>query len=296
MNKPEVFSQTITLDDGREIIIETGKLAKLTNGAVTLRMGDTILLATATASIAPKEGIDFFPLSVDYQEKYASTGRFPGGFLKRESRLSDYEILICRLVDRALRPLFPDGFRNDVQIMISLLSSDKKVMPDALAGLAASAALTISDIPFEGPIAEVRVAKIDGQLRVNPTFQEVENATMEIIVSGNINDINMVEGEMKEVSEAEMLEAIKFAHEAIKKQCQAQLDLRAKCGKEKFEFIPEREDADLKQKVFDLFAEQLYIAAKTPSSKKERVESFQKPIEEYFANLPEDHTEDKAKF
>lgn len=295
MQKPQVFTQTITLDDGREIIIETGKMAKLTNGSVTIRMGDTILLATATATTTPREGVDFFPLSVDYQEKYSSTGRFPGGFLKRESRLSDYEVLISRLVDRALRPLFPDGFRNDVQIMISLLSADKNVMPDSLAGLAASAALTISDIPFQGPISEVRVAKIDGQLRINPYLGEMENATLDIIVSGSIHDINMVEGEMKEVSEAEMLEAIKFAHEAIKKQCQAQLELQQKCGKPKFEYTPEEVDEELKKKVNDLFADKLYAAAKTPSGKQERSEAFSKPLDEYLESLPEDTTEDKAK-
>lgn len=296
MNKPQVFTQTITLEDGRTITIETGKMAKLANGSVTVRMDDTILMATATATTAPREGVDFFPLSVDYQEKYSSTGRFPGGFLKRESRLSDYEILISRLVDRALRPLFPDGFRNDVQIMISLLSADKNVMPDSLAGLAASAALTVSDIPFEGPISEVRVAKINGELKVNPYLSDMAGATIDMLVSGNMNDINMVEGEMLEVSEGEMLEAIKFAHEAIKKQCQAQLDLQKQCGKTKFEFVPAEEDEELKKTVFDLFADKLYTAAKTPSSKQERSDAFNKPLEEYFENLPEDSELDKGKF
>jgi polyribonucleotide nucleotidyltransferase len=294
MEKPQVFTQVITLDDGRKITIETGKLAKLANGCVTIRMENTILLATVTMNKELKEGIDFFPLTVDYQEKYASTGRFPGGFFKREARLSDYEVLISRLVDRALRPLFPDDFRHEIQVMVSLLSADKNVSPDALAGLAASAAITISDIPFDGPVAEVRVAKINGELIVNPYIPQLAEATLDIIVSGSMHDINMVEGEMKEVSEEEMIEAIKVAHEAIKKQCQAQLDLREKCGKEKFEFIRPVEDEELKAKVRTLFADKLYELAKNPSAKQERSDAFKTLIDEYIAALPEDSTEDKA--
>lgn len=295
MEKPQVFTQTITLEDGRQITIETGKLAKLANGCVTVRMDDTILLATVVASEAPKEGIDFLPLTIDYQEKYSSTGRFPGGFLKRENRLSDYEILISRLIDRALRPLFPDNFHYETQVMVTLLSADKNVLPDSLAGLAASAALTISDIPFEGPISEVRVAKINGEYKVNPYLSEMEDATLDIIVSGSIHDINMVEGSMKEVGEHEMLEAIKIAHEAIKKQCQAILDLREQCGKPKFEFVPVEEDTEMQQQVEELFGKQIFDIAMAASSKKDRSAAFSKLLDDYFAGLPEDTEVDKAK-
>ena len=294
MNKPQVFTQVITLDDGRTITLETGKFAKLTNGCVTVRMDDTILLAAVTASTAPREGIDFFPMSVDYQEKYAATGRFPGGFFKRENRLSDYEVLISRLVDRALRPLFADGFRNDVQVAISLISADGNVAPDALAGLAASAALSISDIPFEGPISEVRVAKIDGKLVINPYLQDMENATIDLIVSGSISDINMVEGEMKEVSEAEMLEAIKHAHEAIKIQCQAQIDFRAQCGKTKMVVAIEQDDAELMEKVRGLFATKLHDICINPSSKQARTDAFAALLDEHLALAPKETDEEKA--
>src|SRR5574343_311970 len=201
------------MGDGKKISIETGKLAKQADGSVVVKMGDTMLLATVVSSKDAKEGADFLPVSVDYQEKYASTGRSPGGFLKRESRLSDYEVLISRLVDRALRPMFPEDYHADVQVMISLISADKNIMPDALAALAASAALGVSDIPFNGPISEVRVARLDGQFQVNPYIADIERADIDMIVAGNAKDICMVEGEMKEVSEAEMSEAIRVAHE-----------------------------------------------------------------------------------
>jgi len=288
MNKPTVYTQTIRMADGREIVIETGKLAKLANGCVTVRLGETILLATVVANREPREGTDFLPLTVDYQEKYASTGRFPGGFLKRESRLSDSEILVSRLIDRALRPLFPDHFHNEVQVAVSLLSSDKSDMPDALAGLAASAALTISDIPFQGPISEVRVAKINGEYVVNPSFEQVLEATIDIIVSGNIQDINMVEGAMKEVSEAEMLEAIQVAHEAIKLQCAAQLELQEKCGKPKFEFIPPADDDNLKQDIKDKLEAAVYEISKNASSKQGRSDAYKAIYDEYVASQPED--------
>ena len=289
-----MFTQVITLEDGRTITLETGKLAKLANGCVTVRMDDTILMATVVASPEPREGIDFFPLMVDYQEKYASTGRFPGGFFKREARLSDYEVLISRLVDRALRPLFADGFRNDVQVAITLLSADGNVAPDALAGLAASAALTVSDIPFEGPISEVRVAQIDGKFVVNPYLQDLENATLDIIVSGSANDINMVEGEMKEVSEATMLEAIKIAHEAIKKQCEAQIAFRAQCGKEKMIVKLEEDDKELLAKVREIFAEKLHAICINPSSKQVRTDAFAALLEEHLTLLPKETDEEKA--
>src|SRR3954470_522493 len=208
-------THSFDLGDGRMVSLETGKLAKQADGAVVVRLGDTMILATIVSNKEPKEGIDFLPLTVDYQEKYASSGRFPGGFFKREARLSDYEVLISRIVDRALRPQFPEDYHADTQLMLSLISSDKENMPDALVGLAASAAIAVSDIPFKGPISEVRVSKINGKLVINPTKVQRESSTIDMIVAGSAHDIAMVEGEMSEVSEAEMLEAIKFAHEAI---------------------------------------------------------------------------------
>src|SRR3569833_1781782 len=225
------IKKVIDLGDGRTIEIETGKLAKQAHGSVVVKMGDTMLLATVVSSPEAKEGVDFLPLSVDYQEKYASTGRIPGGFLRREARLSDYEVLISRLVDRALRPLFPDDYHADTQVMISLISADKDTMPDCLAGLAASAAIAVSDIPFNGPISEVRVAKVDGKLGINPTLTQLQTATLEFIVAGSEHDINMVEGESAEIQEAELVEAIKFAHEAIKVQCFKQKQLTAEVDK-----------------------------------------------------------------
>jgi len=199
------IKKTFDLGDGRMIEIETGKLAKQADGSVVVRMGDTMLLATVVSTVGAKPGTDFLPLSVDYQEKYASTGRIPGGFLRREARLSDYEVLISRLVDRALRPMFPEDYHADVQVMISLISADKNIMPDCLAGLAASAAIAVSDIPFNGPISEVRVAKIDGKLVINPYLSDLERATIDLLVAGTENDIVMVEGEGDEISEEEMV-------------------------------------------------------------------------------------------
>jgi len=220
----------IELSDGRTITLETGKLAKQADGAVELRMGNTMLLATVCAAKDAAPGVDFMPLQVEYKEKFSAFGRFPGGFMKREGRPSDYEILTSRLIDRALRPLFPDDYHAEVFVTVMLFSADGEDMPDALAGLAASAALAVSDIPFNGPLSEVRVARVDGQLFVNPTFSQLEKADMDIMVGATIDNIMMVEGEMSEVSEAELLEAIKFAHEEIKKQCQAQLELMELCG------------------------------------------------------------------
>ena len=223
-------THTFDIGDGRTITLETGKLARQADGSVVLKFGDTMLLASVVSNLTPKEDVDFFPLSVDYQEKFASAGRIPGGFFKREARPSEHEILTSRLVDRALRPLFPEGYRNETQVLIYLISADKNTMPDALAGLAASAALSISDIPFNGPISEVRVARIDGKLVVNPTISDLQRADLDIIVAASEKNINMVEGEMKEAQEADMLEAIKFAHEAIKKQIQAINELVKKVG------------------------------------------------------------------
>ena len=225
-----VFTESFDIGDGRIVSIETGKLARQADGAVLVRMGKAALLATVVSAQKPRPGADFFPLSVDYQEKFAAAGRIPGGFFRREARLSDYEVLICRLIDRTIRPLFADNYINDTQINIWLLSHDPEVVPDTLAGLAASACLTISDIPFLGPISEVRVAKIDGQYRINPTKTEIEKATLDIIVGASIDNVMMVEGEAHEAQEAEFIEAIRVGHDAIKLQCEAQKRLAEKCG------------------------------------------------------------------
>jgi polyribonucleotide nucleotidyltransferase len=222
--------KTIQLGDGRTITLETGKLAKQADGSVVLRMNNTMILATVCAAKEATPGTDFMPLQVEYKEKYSAFGRFPGGFTKREGRPSDSEILTSRLIDRALRPLFPDNFHADVFVTVILYSSDGEDMPDALAGLAASAALAVSTIPFNGPISEVRVARIDGQFVVNPTFNQLKQADIDIMVGATLDNIMMVEGEMHEVSEAELLDAIKFAHEAIKEQCKAQIELMEAVG------------------------------------------------------------------
>ncbi len=277
------------MGDGKKISIETGKLAKQADGSVVVKMGDTMLLATVVSSQDAKEGSDFLPLSVDYQEKYASTGRIPGGFLKRESRLSDYEILISRLIDRALRPMFPEDYHADTQVMVSLISADKNIMPDALAALAASAALTISDIPFNGPISEVRVARIDGKLIVNPLISELANADIELIVAGNAQDICMVEGEMNEVSEDEMAEAIRFAHAAIKLQVQAQLDLLAKVGaktKRTYKHEPEANPA-LESQIKAFAYDRIYEVAKSALGKDERSVAFKAIRKEFEATVAE---------
>lgn len=266
---------TIDLGDGREIEISTGKLAKQADGAVVVKMGDTMLLATVVSAKEAKSGVDFLPLSVDYQEKYAATGRIPGGFLRREARLSDHEILISRLVDRALRPLFPSDYHADTQVMISLISADKDIMPDSLAGLAASAAIAISDIPFAGPISEVRVAKIDGKLIINPLRSELERATLEFIVAASANDIVMVEGEADEISEDELLEAIEFAHTAIKDQVKAQVELAELVGKqEKRTYSHEPVDLVLRDKIFSTTYDKAYEIAKAGYSKHERSKKF----------------------
>jgi len=285
----QVTTQTVALPDGREITIETGKLARQADGAVVVRLGDTMLLATVVASKEAREGIDFLPLSVDYQEKFASAGRIPGSFQRREGRLSDYEILISRLVDRALRPTFPEDFHGDTQVMITMISADPEVLPDQLAALAASAALAVSDIPFNGPISEVRVAKIDGQYKVNPLASELERATLDLIVAANANDINMVEGEMKECQEAEVVEALKIAHDVIKAQCAAQKELEAKVGKtEKRTYNHETHDEELRKAVHAATYDKVYeVALKGQASKKARSEGFKAVREEYLASLPE---------
>ncbi|NTD99131.1 polyribonucleotide nucleotidyltransferase [Agrobacterium tumefaciens] len=284
-----VIKKSFDLGDGRTIEIETGKLAKQADGSVVVKMGDTMLLATVVSTVGAKPGTDFLPLSVDYQEKYAATGRIPGGFLRREARLSDYEVLISRLVDRALRPMFPSDYHSDTQVMISLISADKNILPDCLAGLAASAALSVSDIPFNGPISEVRVAKIDGKLVINPYASDLERATLEFMVAGSANDIGMVEGECDEIQEDEMVEALKFAHDAIKIQCAIQKELTEATGKTvKREYSHEDHDADLKAKVYADTYEKVYAVAKAGGNKDVRKEGFTAIINDFFAAMPED--------
>ena len=291
-----IVNKSIKLSDGREITIETGKLAKQADGSVVVRMGDTMLLATVVSNLEAREGIDFLPLSVDYQEKFASAGRIPGGFLKREGRLGDHEILVCRLVDRALRPLFPDDYHAETQVFIQLISADPNVQPDALAALAASSALAVSDIPFGGPISEVRVVKLDDKIIVNPTLEEMERSNLELIVAATIDNILMVEGEMNEVSEEEMLEALKAAHEAIKDQCKAQIELAEAVGKtDKRTYSHEINDEELRVEMNEKLYGQVYeVAKQTIANKKERKEAFDKVKESYIESLPEDHEKDPS--
>jgi len=287
-----VVTKTITLGDGRTITIETGKLAKQADGAVMVTMGNTMLLATVCAAQDAVPGTDFMPLSVDYKEKFASNGRFPGGFTRREGRPSDYEILVSRLVDRALRPLFPDDFHAETFVNVMLFSADGKDMPDALAGLAASAALAVSDIPFNGPISEVRVARIDGKFVVNPTFEQLEEADIDVIVAATLDNIMMVEGEMKEVSEDDLLAAMKVAHEAIKVHCQVQLELMEAVGKvQKREYCHEVNDDDLKKDVWEKTYDKAYaLATACNTDKHSRGENFKNLKEEYIESLNLDET------
>jgi len=288
---PNVISKSIKLEDGREIIIETGALAKQADGAVVVRMGNAMLLATAMSKKEAGEGVDFLPMSVDYQEKFAASGKIPGGFLKREGRLSDYEILISRIVDRAIRPIFPDDYHADTQIFITLMSGDEDVLPDALAGLAASAALAVSDIPFNGPISEVRVAKIDGKLVINPTPKQLEKATLELIVAGSLEFVLMVEGEGDEVSEDEMVEALQFGHEEIKKHCLVQKELMIAVGKEvKREYSHEKSDPALFEKMRTVLYDMLYeIVGRQLANKSERSRLVKEVKEAFIKNLGEDH-------
>ena len=260
---PNFQSTEFSLPDGRKVTLETGKLAKQADGAVVVKMGNTMLLATVVSSSEAKEGIDFLPLSVDYQEKFASAGKIPGGFLKREGRLSDHEILICRLIDRAIRPLFPDDYHADTQVMVSLHSSDPEVLPEPLAALAASAAITIADIPFAGPISEVRIARNEGQFIINPTPSQLASSDIDMTIAASAEEILMVEGEMQEISELEMIEAIKTAHEAIKVQCQSQKELEKLVGNTtKREYSHEVNDESIKEKVFADLKESLIATAR----------------------------------
>ena len=289
------IKKTIALPDGREITLETGKLAKQADGAVELRMGNTMLLATVVSAKEAGEGVDFMPLQVEYKEKYSSFGRFPGGFLKREGRASDYEILTARLVDRVLRPLFPDNYHADTFVNITLYSTDGEDMPDALAGLAASAAIAVSDIPFNGPISEVRVARVNGEFVIDPTFKQLEEADMELMVGATYDNIMMVEGEMKEVSETDLLNALKAAHDAIKVQCKAQIELAEAAGKTvKREYCHETNDEDLRKDVHDKCYDKAYAIAKTGSADKHwRADSFAAIVDEYLETIPEEEREEK---
>ena len=284
------------MPDGRTITLETGKLAKQADGSVMLRMGNTVLLATVCAAKDAVPGTDFMPLQVEYKEKYAAFGRFPGGFTKREGKASDYEILTCRLVDRALRPLFPDNYHAEVYVNIILFSADGVDMPDALAGLAASAALAVSDIPFGGPISEVRVARINGEFVINPTFAQLEEADMDLMVAATYENIMMVEGEMKEVSEQDLLEAMKVAHAAIKDHCKVQMELMEECGTvQKREYCHEENDEELRKAVREACYDKAYAVAQSGNcNKHERGEAFEAIREEFKAQFTEEELETKA--
>ena len=290
------IKKTIELPDGRTITLETGKLAKQADGAVELRMGNTMLLATVVSAKEAGEGVDFMPLQVEYKEKFSSFGRFPGGFLKREGRASDYEILTARLVDRVLRPLFPDNYHADTFVNITLYSTDGEDIPDALAGLAASAALSVSDIPFNGPISEVRVARVNGEFVINPTFDQLKDADMELMVGATYDNIMMVEGEMDEVSENDLLNALKAAHEAIKVHCKAQMEFAEEAGKTvKREYCHEVNDEALRQDVHDKCYDKAYaIAKKGCADKQWRNDSFEAICQEYIDSIPEEEREEKT--
>ena len=289
---PQAITEKVTLSDGREITIETGKLAKQADGSVVVRMGDTMLLATVVANKEANPGVDFLPLTVDYREKFYAGGRIPGNFFRREAKPSDDEVLTMRLVDRVLRPMFPEDFHAEVQVMISLISYDKEVMPEALAGLAASAALAITDIPFT-LISEARVIRLDGQLMVNPSVEQLKRADIDIMVGGSKDSVVMVEGEMKEISEREMLDAIEFAHAEIKKQIEAQERLAEKVGKAfpKREYCHETHDEEIREKVWAFGYDRFYEIAKTPSEKHERGEKFAAVEEEFLAQYADDEEE-----
>ena len=271
---PEVKKEIIVLDDGREISIETGKLAKQADGSVVVRMGNAMLLATVVSNKEAGEGVDFLPLTVDYREKFAAAGRFPGGFFKREARPSDQEVLTMRLVDRVLRPLFPKDYFCETQVMIQLMSHDENVMPDALAGLAASACIAVSDIPFDGPISEVRVGRLDGKFVINPSPEQLKLSDMDIMVGASKDFVAMVEGEMDEVSEKEMADAIHFAHESIKAQIEAQQRLAIKVGKEIRTYQVPEENEEITQKVYNFCYDKCYDIAKENTTKHERSDKF----------------------
>ena len=296
-NKPQAITETIVLKDGREVTIETGKLAKQADGAVVVKMGGTMLLATVVAAKDANPGVDFLPLTVDYREKFSAAGRVPGNFFRRESKPSDDEVLTMRLVDRVMRPLFPEDFHAEVQVMISLISYDGKVMPDSLAGLAASASVAITDIPFNGPFSEVRVIKKDGVLSINPSWETLqEGVELDIMVGASKDSIVMVEGEMDEITEQEMIEAISFAHEEIKVQIEAQERLALKIAKAqtKREYCHETHDEDLRKEVWDYAYQRYYDIAKTPSAKEERAEKFSAVVDGFLERYTEEELEEKG--
>lgn len=292
---PEVKKEIITLADGRTISIETGKLAKQADGSVVVQMGNAMLLATVVANKEAGEGVDFLPLTVDYREKFAAAGRFPGGFFKREARPSDQEILTMRLVDRVLRPLFPKEYYCEVQVMIQLMSHDENVMPDALAGLAASACLAVSDIPFDGPISEVRVGRINGEFIINPSAQQLAESDMDIMVGASKEFVAMVEGEMDEVSEKDMADAIHFAHEAIKVQIEAQERLREKVGKTIRTYEVPQENEEVAKKIYDFCYDKCYAIAKENTTKHERSDKFDAVKEACKALFTEEELEEYDK-
>ena len=290
------INKTFEMPDGREISIETGKLAKQADGSVVVKVGDTMIMATVVGKKSAADNVDFMPLSVDYQEKYASAGKFPGGFFKREARPSEYEILISRLIDRVLRPLFPSDYHAEVQVIVNLISLEQGMQPDAYAALAASAALAVSNIPFHGPISEARVAKVDGEWLINPTIEQTESAELELMIGASIDNIMMVEGEMKEVSEATMMEAFEFAHKAIKVQCQAQLDLAAMVEKSspKREYNHEDKDEELQNRIQKELSDKVYAAAASETADKyKRGEMFAAIRDEWVETLDKDYSKEK---
>lgn len=286
----EGIKKIFDIGDGRSVTLETGKLAKQANGSCVVTMGNTMILATVVAAQEAKENVDFMPLSVEYREKYAANGRFPGGFFKREARPTDNEILTARLIDRALRPLFPDDFHAEVQVIVTLISADDNVLPDALACLAASTAIAVSDIPFNGPVSEVRVARINGQLMVNPNRDLLPNADIDIIVAATRENIMMVEGEMKEVTEQSMVDALVFAHNHIRTACQAQLDLAAlvPASSPKREYCHEKNDDELKKAITEFCYHKIYKVAMSGMGKKERSTAFAAIRDEFISTLPEE--------
>ncbi len=289
---PQVFKEVIDLGDGRTISLETGKLAKQAHGSVVVQMGKAMLLCTVVSNYNQAD-VDFLPLTVDYREKFAAAGRYPGGFFKREARPSDGEVLTMRLVDRVLRPLFPKDYHAETQVMIQLMSHDPEVMPDALAGLAASTVIQLSDIPFETPISEARVARVNGEFIINPNRAQLAESDIDMMIGASADSVMMVEGEMDEISEEEMADAIKFAHEAIKVQCAAQVRLAEAFGKkETREYDPEREDEELAKKINDLAYDKCYEIAKKGTSKKERSNAFAEVKEEIKATFSEEELED----
>jgi polyribonucleotide nucleotidyltransferase len=289
-----IFKKTLDFGDGKVIELETGRLARQAHGSILLKMNNTMLLATVVSNQDAREGVDFLPLSVDYQEKFASVGRIPGGFLKREGRLSDYEVLICRLVDRALRPLFPKDYHSETQVMISLLSSDEETLPDCLAALAASSAIMLSDLPFSGPVSEVRVGRVEGEFIVNPSVSELANSDIDLMIAGTIDDINMVEGEMDEISEAEMVEALKVGHAYIQQQCLAQKSFRDEVLGENAKIREysheEADDEDLEKEVFDKVYDKVYKLASSASNKEGRSEGLRAILDELLEGFNEEET------